>query len=120
MVERSRDRVVSWAPDGYTYRDVVMVILTSRFFPQPAPPGIAANSIVCRAPAAAGQLTIPAALLQQIPATPGISTMAGTLELRLASHPYRRKIIDLPLAAGGSEKMVLDYLYSESLSAAIR
>ncbi|MCC6858958.1 MAG: hypothetical protein IT158_10360 [Bryobacterales bacterium] len=119
-LERSRDAVISWQADGYTGRDVLTVILTSRFFPQPPPAGVRANGILCRVAAGAGQLTIPSALLRQIPATPGISALAGTLDLRLASHPYRRKIVDLPLAGGRTEKMVLDYLHSESLSVAIR
>lgn len=121
-VDRGSDHVVSWLADGYTERDVMTVILNSRFFPQPLPAGIAANSIVCRAPAAAGRVTIPAALLRQIPATPsGISVpMPGTLELRLASHPYRRKIVDLPLTNGAAEKMVLDYLHSEVQAVTIR
>jgi hypothetical protein len=118
-IERSRDQVISWRADGYTNRDVMTVTLTNRFFPHPAPPGIRANSIVCRAPATAGQVTIPAALLQQIPA-PGISTLAATLELKLASHPYRRKIVELPLTSGGTAKMVLEYLHRELLAAAIR
>jgi hypothetical protein len=68
-----------------------------------------------------GQLTIPAALLQQTPGTPGISTtVAGTLELRLTSHPYHRKIVDLPLTSGATEMMVLDYLHGELHAVAIR
>jgi len=115
-IHRSTDQIISWQAEGYTDRDVMTVTLTSRF----PSPGMRANSVVCRAPATSGQLTIPAALLQQIPATPGISMLAGTLELRLASHPYRRKIVELPLTSGGTEKMVLDYLHRELLAATIR
>lgn len=120
-VDRSRDQVIAWSPEGYTERDVMTVFLTNRAVSQPAPAGVSANTVMCRAPAAAGQVTLPATLLQRIPPSPGLATtMAATLELRLASHPYRRKVVDLPLTNGAKERMVLDYLHSELRAVAIR
>ena len=74
-----------------------------------------ATAVMCRAPAPAGRLTIPAALLSQLERIP-----FGRLELRLAPRPGRRVRFPLPLTAGGSERAVLEYLYTDTLRVPVR
>ena len=71
----------------------------------------ASSTVVCRAPASAGQLTIPAALMQ------GITQGAyGTgLELLLTPKPDRVTTFNLRLVKGGTVPAMFRYYPSEAV-----
>ena len=109
-INPANDQRVTWAPDGYTADDVMMVTLTSATSSQ-AP----AAAVMCRAPASEGQVTIPAALMAKLARIP-----LARLQLRLAPRPERRVRFDFPLTAGGTAHGVYDYYFTDSLVVSLR
>lgn len=102
-IDRSKDQTITWDPDGYSDADVLTVTLSS------------GSGVLCRAHAAAGTITLPANLMQQIP-----PSAPGLLNLRLAPHPSRRALFSLPLANGRSAPALFDYSFSEALLTTIQ
>ncbi len=110
-VDRGNALTITWAADGYTSGDVLTALLTS----SNSGAGSTANTVTCRAPASAGTVTLPAALLNGLGAAP-----VGQLQLRLSPRPDRRTQFALPLAAGGESRAVIEYLYTDTLRLALR
>jgi uncharacterized protein (TIGR03437 family) len=97
--DRTKDLTVQWNGSDYTDDYVATVQLA------------ASSTVVCRAAANAGQLTIPAALMQGI--TQGAN---GTgLELLLTPKPDRVTTFNLPLVKGGTAPAMFRYYPSESV-----
>jgi uncharacterized protein (TIGR03437 family) len=100
-INRGRDQDVTWDATGYSDTDVASVTLYS------TPP---VDSIVCRAPAATGKLTIPSSLLETLPLG------AASLQLGIAPRPNRRTLFSLPLTDGSAAQAFFDYSFSETIS----
>ena len=90
--------------------DIMIVMLTSASSSQAA-----AAAVICRAPASAGQVTIPAASMAKLGRIP-----LARLQLRLAPRPERRLRFDIPLTAGGMAHGVYDYYFTETLVVSLR
>jgi hypothetical protein len=113
--------VVTWAADGYSEADVVIVTVSSISYLDSSTEQPDAGSVVCTAPATAGQLSIPSSLLRRIPAAPPLNGIPyGIVFVHLRPRPSQRGDFDLPLAGGGSHKGLLDYVLRESLRTVIQ
>jgi uncharacterized protein (TIGR03437 family) len=97
-ISRSADVPVIWNPQGYSTDDVVTAIL---------PSGIGA--VTCTAPAASGQLTVPASLLQQIP--PSEASHSGYIMVIV--EPKNPTIFGIPVI--GSLDAPLLFKYSSAI-----
>ncbi|HWQ56216.1 MAG TPA: hypothetical protein VN442_21190 [Bryobacteraceae bacterium] len=118
-IDRSVDQAITWEPDGYSPTDVMTATLTSGAFQVD---GTArATGMICRAPASAGRLTLPAELLRDLPTSP-ISTLFPlvSLQLRLTPKPWLRQRFELPLVAGGTESALFEYLFTDTLRTNLR
>jgi hypothetical protein len=111
QIDRGRDLPIRWAADGYTSQDVMTVTLSSAA----ANLGARAGAVRCRAPALAGEVIFPAGLMASISRIP-----IGVLELRLAPRADGRARFEMPLADGGIERGVFEYLFTETLRVDIR
>jgi hypothetical protein len=103
QINRAEDFTIRWAAGGYEAGDVMTVTLSSA-----ATLGGRAGALSCRAPASAGMLTIPSALLGSLSRVP-----VAALDLRLAPRAENRVRFALPLSSGGEDKAVFEYLYTE-------
>jgi hypothetical protein len=110
-IDRAQDLTINWAPDGHTPDDVLTVTITGANL---APATVGA--VTCRAPASAGELTVPGSLLGRLARTPFI----GQLQLRLTPRPDRRVRFEMPLTAGATERGVHEYLFTDTLRLTIR
>lgn len=118
-IDRSVDQAITWESDGYSPTDVMTATLTSSAFQLD---GTArATGMICRAPALAGRLTLPAELLRDLPASP-ISPLFPlvALELRLTPKSWQRQRFELPLVAGGTEGALFEYLFTDTLRTHLR
>ena len=108
-VDRNTDQIVRWTGDGYGVDDLMTV-------------NIGGTSVLsCRAPASAGQVTLPATLLQHIPQSIELNGASlSTIQIRLTPRPERRMRFDLPRVDGGIEHGIFDYLFTETQRVAIR
>jgi len=107
-IDRLQDQTVRWDPSGYTDADVVFVTLSL------VSPGT--SGIVCRTPAPAGSLTIPASLLQSLPST----SQPFDLQLAIRPRPNRRVVFPLPLRDSTTARGLIEYSYSESVRVRLR
>lgn len=112
-VDRSRDLTVTWNGGDYTAAYTASLQLNA-----------ASVVVICRAPANAGTITMPAALLQTLTAE------AGSLELLLTARTGHIASFPVPLIGGGTMPdphigggtmpVLLQYYPSEVLPVAIR
>lgn len=102
-ISRAADAAIAWDPPGYSPSDVMTASLT----------GAGPRSIFCAAPAQAGNLVLPKALLQQFPAS-----SAASLTLRVFPRPAQRQKLTVP-ASGGTLPAVIDYSFSDARPVAV-
>ena len=98
-IGHGQDQVVTWDPTGYADTDVATVSLTE---------------ILCRAPAATGELTIPSSLLAMLPLG------SASLRLGIAPRPNRRTLFSLPLTDGSAAQAFFDHSFSETIATQTR
>jgi hypothetical protein len=103
VIDTSQDLVIQW--NGADYTDDYTATLQLS----------ASGTIVCRAPASAGQVTIPAALMA------GLSQAAygAGVELLMAPKPGRLTVFQVPLANGGTVPTLFRYYPSQVVPAQI-
>jgi uncharacterized protein (TIGR03437 family) len=111
-IDRQRDQKVIWDPAGYSDPDVATIALAQAVTPLGAP---LSPQILCRAPAGAGNLTIPSALLHALPAT-----RAALLTVSIGPRPNRRPVFSLPPTNGSAARSIFDYFFSDALVTEIR
>jgi uncharacterized protein (TIGR03437 family) len=103
-VSRTADAAIAWDPSGYSSSDVMNAVLA----------GAGPRALSCAAPAQAGTLVLPKALLQQLSAS-----SAATLTLHLLPRPAQRQSFTVPLASGGTSPAVIDYSFSDARPVAV-
>lgn len=87
-VSRTSDLILKWDPTGYTDREWMQGSI-----------GVGAGSVICQAPATAGSITIPPALIAQLPAT---TSAAPMVQLLLTPANLNPVLYSVPLVGGGS------------------
>jgi hypothetical protein len=96
-IDSTQDLTVQWNGSDYTNDYTANLQLS------------ASSTIVCRAPASAGQVTVPATLLQGLTQSPN-----GTgIELLMVPRGDRLTVFQAPLTAGGSVPVLFRYYPSE-------
>ena len=107
MADHTQDLTLAWNPTTYSDADFVNVQLYSPF---PAEWFNPPHFVVCRVPASAGTLTIPAAMLAtfQAPAT-------GSLSLSISRKPGTAAMFNVALSDGTSIPSVFQYRSAESI-----
>jgi uncharacterized protein (TIGR03437 family) len=110
MISRATDVSIVWNPQGYSASDVVSVLLSI------GSDVIGSAAVSCTAPATAGQLTIPAALLRQMP--PSSETQPGHLELGVL--PKSPTIFDIPVVGSVDAPLLLKYYFSDSRTVTVQ
>jgi hypothetical protein len=105
MINRSADVPLIWNPEGYSADDVV----TAFFSAGP-------TALSCTAPATAGQLTMPAALLQQMPSSADLQD--GYLGLTVV--PKSPTILGLPVIGSLDAPLLFEYSFGDSRTVAVR
>ena len=103
-VDRTKDLLVSWAPDGYEVSDVVDFEIASGIALVGLPGESTNHHISCRAPAADGGLTIRASLLQVLAADRAASLMIGI-------SSGERTVTSFPLVNGGVGRSLLGFAF---------
>jgi hypothetical protein len=118
-INRQQDQTIVWNPAGFGENDVVTATLAGNISQEwfNAPRAI---TITCNARAAAGQLTIPATLLQNLAASAAAATGRATINLSAAPKPGQMQTFDLPLSAGSSLPAVFRFDSSEPWTVAIQ
>ncbi len=101
-VARSADFTLAWDPAGYTGGERVRAGLSWGL-----------NGISCEAPATAGSITIPAALIERLPADPRGPAMASLLFVPSNLTP---SLYSLPLREGGVVRGLATFSYLESVT----
>jgi hypothetical protein len=104
-VDRHQDRTVTWDPSGYSDGDVAIVTIG---------PNTPSSYVLCRTPAQAGNLILPANLLGGLPTGP------ATLRLSIGLRPDRRTLFSMPLTNGSTARGLFEYSFSESASTLLR
>lgn len=106
LINRQQDQTIAWNAAGFGENDVVTVRLNIADL----------GAIICTGRAAAGQLTIPASLIQNAAGT--APALEGTLNLFAA--PRENQTFALPLSGGGSLPVVFSFYSSQVWPLAIR
>ncbi len=120
-INRAEDQLIQWASDGYTPHDVITTRVSSSYFPQALPGAYLGSSVICRARASAGRLTIPSDFLKRIPPSARLpSSASGRPELRLSRQPWQRDRFTVPAVTGAPEPAIIDYLFTDQLKTDIR
>jgi uncharacterized protein (TIGR03437 family) len=104
-VSRTADLVLSWDPAGYTDQEWMQGTF-----------GAGGGFVACQAPATAGSITIPAALISQVPAT----TAAPMVQLLLTSVPATPLLYSAPLVSGGSVPGLSTFSYLEAVTVELK
>jgi len=104
-ISRSADVPLIWNPEGYSADDVVTAILLA-----------GSGALSCTAPATAGQLTMPAALLQQMP--PSADRQAGYLMLTVA--PKSPTIFGIPVIGSLDAPLLFEYSFGDSRTVGVQ
>jgi hypothetical protein len=117
-ISRQQDQTVTWDPAGFSDQDVVTVTLNGnsdggRTFGS-------RTTITCKAPAAIGQVAIPATLLQFV--APGKPSFPGgaVIELSATRKPGQAQTFTLPLSDGTSLPAVMRFSSSEIWPVAVQ
>ncbi|MFB3777075.1 MAG: hypothetical protein ACE141_05665 [Bryobacteraceae bacterium] len=105
-VSREKDLTLTWDSAGYTDREWVQA-------------GVYAGSAAafCQAPATAGSITIPAALISQLP---GGGSAAARVQLTLSPARDEPALYTVPLVGGGTFPGVFSLGYSDTEPAELR
>jgi uncharacterized protein (TIGR03437 family) len=105
-VSRTSDLVLKWDPTGYTDREWMQGGIS-----------VGAASAICQAPATEGAITIPAALISQLPATTSPAPMVQLLLTPTTSNPL---LYSVPLVTGGSFPGLATFSYLEAVWVELR
>jgi hypothetical protein len=105
-VSRSSDLALKWDPTGYTDREWMQGSL-----------GLGGGYVACQGPASAGLLTIPVALISQLPTGSVAMPMVQLLLTPVNSTPV---LYSVPLVAGGSFPGVATFSYLEMVTVEIK
>jgi hypothetical protein len=115
VLERDHDVPIAWEPEGYNATDSMVVTISTGGFPVPTSPG-KVFGLVCRAPALAGMVTIPADLLRQIEPTSSPYPYPDNRILRLEIVPRPTNRVTFTLSSPGSTRApaVIDYSVTQT------
>ena len=121
-INRQRDLVVMWDPQGFGEQDVLTVRVNntgglisflerSPFWPQ----GFVGQTLVtCQVPATGGQLVIPSAMLQDLAPGKTAGLPTASLALSVSQRSGHVQTFSLPLSDGTSLHAILQFSSSES------
>jgi hypothetical protein len=117
-ISREQDQTVTWNPTGFSDQDVVTVTLNGNSDAGRTFGG--RTTITCKAPAAIGQVAIPATLLQLV--APGKPSFPGgaVIELSATRKPGQAQTFTLPLSDGTSLPAVMRFSSSEIWPVAVQ
>ena len=101
-VSRESDLTLKWDASGYTDQEWMQGSV-----------GLGQGSVICQTAATAGSITIPAALIAQLPAPTSFAPMVQLLLTPASANPM---LYTVPLVAGGSIPGVATFSYLEAVS----
>ena len=101
-VSRTSDLVLQWDPNGYTDVERMQGSI-----------GTGADAVICRAPATAGSITIPASLIAQLPSAITTSTGKPMVELLLSPRNDSPSLYSVPVPSGASFPGMATFSYLE-------
>jgi uncharacterized protein (TIGR03437 family) len=129
-INRQQDLMITWNSAGFGEQDVLTVMVNNAPYPV-APLFIAVNSFeppelaaspsndglpvaICKTPAASGQTTIPAAMLQALKPSQAGGPPTASINLSAAPRSGATQTFSLPLADGSALHAVLRFASSEN------